>query len=499
MRLEYPGKVSKAQLREEVAPAKLCSKWRVSLNANNGSPRGQLYYGDNLPILRRLVEDPSVAGKVRTIYIDPPFATGRAFATRDGHVAYHDVLTGYDFLEFLRKRLIFLRDLLADDGSIYVHIDSTIGHYVKVILDEVFGASCFRNDISRIKCNPKNFDRKAYGNFKDTLLFYSRTPASAADDPLLWNDHRRPLTEVELEKQFPKVNSEGRRYATTPLHAPGETREGPTGQKWKGLLPPKGRHWRYPPDELTRLDEAGLIEWSSTGNPRKIIYAEDNKGRKIQDVWEYKDRGSERATYPTEKNFEMLKFIIQNSSNPGDLVLDAFAGSGTTLLAANALGRPWIGIDASPLGISTCQARLAGSSIDHSKGVDFEVLAAQLVPEELASPIPLSYRVLEPTSLFSDHVRVTINLEGQALSPRGKVVGVLIDPDFKDSSVPLYRVFVPLRERTDVITFQVPAAGQEMFVLFLHETGKETTGLAHSEQLAVKQGSPDTRVTVEHS
>ncbi|MGI8541610.1 MAG: DNA methyltransferase, partial [Rubrobacteraceae bacterium] len=91
------------------------------------------------------------------------------------------------------------------------------------------------------------------------------------------------------------------------------------------MNPPVGRHWRYPPDELTKLDEAGLIEWSSTGNPRKKIYAEENKGRKIQDVWEFKDRGAERATYPTEKNLDLLKLIIKNSSDPGDLILDAFA------------------------------------------------------------------------------------------------------------------------------------------------------------------------------
>ena len=483
VRLEYPGKIPEERLWEEVTPAELFPRWRISLDADDRGPGGRLYYGDNLPILRRLGEGSDVAGKVRAIYIDPPFATGRAFSTRDGHVAYHDVLTGHEFLEFLRRRLILLRELLADDGSIYVHIDATIGHYVKVILDEVFGASCFRNDISRMKCNPKNFDRKAYGNFKDTILFYSRRPATSSDDPLLWNEHRLPLTEEELQRQFPKVDSEGRRYATTPLHAPGETRDGPTGEEWKGLLPPKGRHWRYPPSELTRLDEAGLVEWSSTGNPRKKIYAEENRGKKVQDVWEYKDRGAERATYPTEKNLELLKLIIQNSSNPGDLILDAFAGSGTTLLAANALGRSWIGIEASPLGMSVCQWRLSESALGGDAPVDFEVSAAQVAPGELARVVPMSYRVLEPGPSFSDDVRVEVDLNGASSMSKG--AAILVDPDYNGTKPRLSRALI-LPVKGDKITLQVQQPGAQMFILVLYGTGEEMIGLARSERAVAR-------------
>lgn len=492
MRLKYPNKLSEEELKEEVVPADLSRKWRIVLGNEGQCSHGRLLYGDNLPILRRLAEDSDVVGKVRLIYIDPPFATGRAFATRDGRVAYHDVLVGHEFLEFLRRRLILLRELLADDGSLYVHIDSTIGHYVKVLLDEVFGSSCFRNDISRIKCNPKNFDRKAYGNFKDTILFYSRKPASVLEDPLLFNDHRAPLTEAELNKQFPKVDPEGRRYATTPLHAPGETRNGPTGREWKGLLPPEGRHWRYPPEELTRLDEAGLVQWSRTGNPRKIIFAEDNKGKKVQDVWEYKDRGAERASYPTEKNLNLLRFIISNSSAPGDLVLDAFAGSGTTLLAANELGRSWIGIEASPLGMSVCQSRLAGSSLAGGNGTDFVVSEARVVPEQLAEPVRMNYRVLEPTSLLSEEVRVEVDLgEGSSGQDRGEIVAVLIDPDFDGDLPQLRKGFVHTskqssREHLNKVILSVPKIGERIFVLVLHKTGEETVGLARNEQYAAR-------------
>jgi adenine-specific DNA-methyltransferase len=472
VKLEYPGKISAEKLWEEVTPAELTPKWRIALNSTGAASCNQLLYGDNLPVLRRLVEDPRVAGKVRTIYIDPPFATGRAVATRDGHVAYYDILTGHEFLEFLRARLVFLRDLLAEDGSIYVHIDATIGHYVKVILDEIFGPSCFRNDITRIKCNPKNFERKAYGNYKDTILFYSRTPATVANDPLLWNDHRRPLTDDELKRQFPRVDSVGRRYATTPLHAPGETRNGPTGQEWKGLLPPRGRHWRYPPDELTRLDEAGLVEWSSTGNPRMIIRPENNKGKKIQDVWEYKDRGAERATYPTEKNLDLLRFIIQNSSNPGDLIMDAFAGSGTTLLAANELGRSWIGLEASPLGVSVCQSRLSRAASSSDMPVDFEVSETQIVPAELTKPVPMSYQVLGADSLFSDDVHVEVDLDGATSMARGQVAAILVDPDFQGSSPRLTKAVIPAAYAiSNKTTFRAKEVGKRIFVLVLHKTG----------------------------
>ena len=202
-------------------------------------------------------------------------------------------------------------------------------------MDEIFGPDRFINDITRIKCNPKNFERKAYGNIKDMILFYSKT------SKYVWNDPREELTEEDIKRLFPKIDSNGRRYTTTPLHAPGETKNGPTGQPWRGIKPPKGRHWRYPPEELERLDKMGLIEWSSTGNPRKKIYVDDvlAKGKKRQDVWELKD--PPYPTYPTEKNLEMLKTIIEASSNPDDIVLDCFVGSGTTIVAAEKTGRRW--------------------------------------------------------------------------------------------------------------------------------------------------------------
>lgn len=363
--LAYRGKESEESILRKTPTATLnvVKSFKKQLDWLEDDWDNKLIFGDNLPILKAILTMPEIRGKVRLVYIDPPFATGQEYRvgrSRTGHVshsntdtvAYVDRLQGGAYLEFLRKRLVLLRQLLADDGSIYVHIDCKVGHYVKALMDEIFGEEHFINDITRIKCNPKNFERKAYGNIKDMILFYSKT------DKYIWNSSSEEYTEEEIQALFPKIDEQGRRYTTNPLHAPGETKNGPTGQPWRGLLPPKGRHWRYPPDVLEELDRQGLIEWSSTGNPRKKIYAEEfvRKQKKRQDVWEFKD--PPYPMYPTEKNFEMLKVIIEASSNPGDIVLDCFAGSGTTLVAAEELGRRWIGIDNSPLAIEVALKRL---------------------------------------------------------------------------------------------------------------------------------------------
>jgi len=335
----------------------------------------KLIHGDNLQALKTLLNDYS--GKVDLIYIDPPFATNGHFkinedrtstisSSNDDDIAYSDTLVGADFLEFLRERLIFLRELLSENGSIYLHIDYKIGHYVKLIMDEIFGQKNFRNDITRIKCNPKNFHRKAYGNVKDLILFYSKS-----ENPI-WNNPRVPFTKEDEERLFKKIDKDGRAYTTIPLHAPGETANGNTGKEWKGIKPPKGRHWRSDPALLEEWDKQGLIEWSTNGVPRKKIFLDEKDGKKMQDIWEFKD--PQYPNYPTEKNLDLLKFIINSSSNEGDLVLDCFCGSGTTLLAAQELNRKWIGIDQSNHAIKIVKKRLDAIPASLFSKVEFELL-----------------------------------------------------------------------------------------------------------------------------
>ena len=300
--------------------------------------------GDNLDGLQRVAE---LGIKVDLVYIDPPFATNNEFlidaerantVSRSGRLAYADTTVGDPYLEELGRRLEAIRLVMSPTGSVYVHIDVKMEHHVRLLMDHTLGAPNFRNRITRIKCNPKNFARFSYGNVTDTILFYSISPRR-----ITWNPQRVPMTEDEVATLYPLTDDEGRRYATTPVHAPGSTVNGATGEPWRGNPPPVGRHWRYPPEKLDELDAGGLIAWSSTGNPRKINFADEAVGKLPQDIWCYKD--PQRPMYPTQKNAEMLERIILTSSEPGDTVMDCYAGSGTTLIQAARLGRRFIGMD----------------------------------------------------------------------------------------------------------------------------------------------------------
>ena len=333
-----------------------------------------LIQSDNLAGLNYLLNN-GFKGKIDLVYIDPPYATGGNFTitngrattisnSKNGDIAYTDTLKGTDFIEFLRKRLILIRELLSEQGSIYLHIDYKVGHFVKVMMDEVFGAENFRNDITRIKCNPKNFNRIGYGNIKDLILFYTKT-----QNPI-WNEPRKKYSEKDLENLFPKKDKQGRRYTTVPIHAPGETENGKSNQPFKGMLPPAGRHWRTDVKTLEQWDKEGLIEWSSKGNPRKIIYADEREGMRVQDIWEFKD--PQYPDYPTEKNAEMLDLIIKTSSNENSIVLDCFCGSGTTLKSAQTNNRNWIGIDQSDMAIQVAKQKINDMNVHKSVEQDVE-------------------------------------------------------------------------------------------------------------------------------
>jgi adenine-specific DNA-methyltransferase len=354
MILQYEGKKPKEVIYQNI-PLKELKK------VNDIESPNLLIKADNLIALKWLIEKKKMAGKVDLIYIDPPFSTNNLFtidedrantisSSKNGTIAYIDKLKGADYLEFMRETLILLREILSDRGSIYVHIDYKIGHYIKIIMDEIFGIKNFRNDITRIKCNPKNFARKGYGNIKDLILFYTKT------DNFIWHEPYIPYTEEDLKKLFPKVDEYGRRYTTVPIHAPGETKNGETSKPFKGILPPKGRHWRTDVKTLEEWDNKGLIEWSANGVPRKKIYAEERKGKRLQDIWEFKD--PQYPVYPTEKNYDLLDLIVKTSSEEDSYVLDCFCGSGTTLAAAHLNKRKWIGIDNSEQAIEITKKKL---------------------------------------------------------------------------------------------------------------------------------------------
>lgn len=384
MLLNYYNKKSKEEI--------LKNENDISLEKiNDIESSNKLILGENLKVLKHLLYNLNLQNSIDLVYIDPPFATNSHFkigtdrtstisSSNSDETAYSDILIGSDFIEFIRERLILLRELLSDKGSIYLHIDYKIGHYVKIVMDEVFGVSNFRNDITRIKCNPKNFKRRAYGNIKDLILFYTKT------DNYIWNEPKVELTEESIARLFKKIDSKGSKYTTIPLHAPGETQNGNTGKAWRGMLPPKGRHWRSDPMIFDELDKQGLIEWSSNGVPRKIVYADaqKEKGQKLQDIWEYKD--PPYPVYPTQKNENLLDLIIKTSSNEGSLVMDCFAGSGTTILSAQRNRRNWIGVDSSNHSIDVIKESLNQLTVEeqnlYSPKINYELYS--MVKQDIA-------------------------------------------------------------------------------------------------------------------
>jgi len=225
---------------------------------------------------------------------------------------------------------------------------------MKLIMDEIFGSENYRNIIVRKKCNPKNYTRKTYGNIADFILFYTKT------DKYIWNKQTVPLSE-EGKKEYQYIEEgTGRRFMKVPLHAHG-TRNGETGKPWRGKMPPPGKHWQYTPRVLDEMDAKGEIFWSANGNPRRKVYLDEHPGVGIQDIWlEFRDAHNQNIKitgYPTEKNPELLRRIIAASSNPGNMVLDCFAGSGTTLAVADEMQRNWIGADNSIEAIKTILQR----------------------------------------------------------------------------------------------------------------------------------------------
>lgn len=347
IRLDYPGKKS----REEILATKPCLYKQNRLYS--GKPN-RLYRADNLGVLAEIAMDSSLAGHIRLVYIDPPFASAAVYESRKQKHAYDDHIVGFQYIESLRERLILIHEILAEDGSLYLHLDERMAFHFRIILDEIFGQNNFRNIITRKKCNPKNYTRNTFGNIADYILFYTKS------SNYVWNRQFEPWDDCKASKEYPCVDENGRRYKKVPIHAPG-VRNGETGKAWKGMMPPPGKHWQFVPSTLDAMNERGEIYWSPTGNPRRKIYLDNSQGIPLQNIWmNMKDAHNQNIKitgYPTEKNPSLLQNIILASSNPGDIVLDCYAGSGTTLDVASKLDRRWIGIDNSNEAIETTLKR----------------------------------------------------------------------------------------------------------------------------------------------
>ena len=411
IQLAYPGKKSERAILA-TPPAELAVLWATD-EAEYNSPN-KLYFEDNLAVLATLLRDDSVRGKVTLIYIDPPYATGGAFQSRGQQDAYDDSLVGPGYIEFLRERLILLRELLAEDGSIYLHLDKNMAFAMKIIMDEVFGAKNFRSWITRKKCNPKNYTTRSYGNVADYLLFYSKS------DNTIWNRAVDQWDEKHAVKEYPCLDKKGRRFKKVPVHAPG-VRNGETGELWRGVAPPPGKHWQYRPSTLDEMDARGEIYWSPTGNPRRKVYLDQSDGVPVQDIWlDVRDAHNQNihiTGFPTEKNPALLQRIITASSNPSDLVLDCFCGSGTTLAVASQLKRRWIGIDNSSFSIATTLRRFANGL--QPMGDFVSAKETQEHPSLFAANSPVAVapsHVADDFSLWADWSLALDNQENVALN-----------------------------------------------------------------------------------
>lgn len=349
--LSYPNKLETGEVlsKVDVEFASIASDGGLSHEAE--IVPNSFVLADNFFALHGLIESgvrPSV------VYLDPPYGTGMEFHSRQLQHAYKDNRAPAAYLEFMRRRLILIREAMAEDGTLYLHIGHQMLFHVKAILDEVFGPSNFQNMIVRRKCSSKNFTRNRYPNINDYILFYSKS------QKFKWFQPTEEPEQDWIAKEYNKVDAKGR-YKLVPVHAPG-TRRGATGQPWKGKMPPPGKHWQYAPEKLDEFDRIGEIHWSKNGNPRRKVYLGDDKRVPLNDYWsKFRDAHHQSIKitgYPTEKNLEMLRVIVASGTEPGDVVLDPFCGSGSTLHAAHDLGRRWIGFDESFTAAETTIRRL---------------------------------------------------------------------------------------------------------------------------------------------
>lgn len=310
-----------------------------------------VYCGDNLDVLARIP-----AGSVDLIYIDPPFHSGRDYQEvwgeeweRRAFTDRHESMDAY--IEYMRTRCSELARVLSPTGSFYYHCDWHASHYVKAMLDAIFGISTFRAEIIWRRQNAKGLASRAFANNHDTILYYAR-------DNYTFNRQYRPHDPAYLEKSYKHAEPEtGRRYTLSDLTNPNKDRPNLT-YEWNGVT----RVWRWTKKRMEEADRKGLLHYSKSGLPRQKRYLDEMEGLPVDTVWDdiqpVQSRSRERIGYPTQKPLALLDRIIQTSSNPGDVVLDAFCGCGTTLESAELSGRQWIGIDFSPTACKVMASRL---------------------------------------------------------------------------------------------------------------------------------------------
>jgi DNA modification methylase len=317
-----------------------------------------IYCGDNLDQLRKLPD-----GCVDLIYIDPPFNSNRNYEVFWGETKEkrsfedrHESTKAY--IEYMRPRCVELHRVLKKAGSFYYHCDWHASHYVKVMLDQIFGENQFQNEIAW-KRSSAHSDSKRYGANHDTIFFY------APGKQWTWNKMFLPYSDDYIEQNYRYRDTDGRSFRVSDMTAnkPG----GDVSYEWTTpsgtkVKPYKGRYWAYSKENMQQMHDAGLIYYRTTGMPMLKHYLDEMPGVSLQTFWDdirpVISGSEERLGFPTQKPLALLERIIKASSNENDIVLDAFCGCGTALIAAEKLKRQWIGIDISPTACRVMAKRL---------------------------------------------------------------------------------------------------------------------------------------------
>jgi adenine-specific DNA-methyltransferase len=283
--------------------------------------------GNNLLALRSIL--PRYRGKVKLIYIDPPYNTD------NDSFCYNDSFSHSTWLTFMKNRLLIAKELLSEDGSIYVQLDYNEIHYAKVLLDEIFGRDLFQAQIIWKRTYSRG-DAQTYGASHDTILFYSRSESFSFNKTFTEYDD-------DYKKRFSHKDERGL-YQDRNLSAKG-LKGGGYNYVWKG----KNGYWRCPESTMKKLDDDNRIYYTKNNTPRMKQYLHEMKGRAIQDIWDdinvINSQSTERVGYSTQKPEKLLKRIIESSSDAGDIVVDFFMGSGTTQAVAHKMNRQYVGIE----------------------------------------------------------------------------------------------------------------------------------------------------------
>jgi DNA modification methylase len=272
------------------------------------------------------------------------------------------------YLIYMVQRLLYMKLILKPTGSIYLHCDPHASHYIKIMMDAIFGHENFQSEIVWKRTSAHSGANK-YGPIHDTILFYAMT------DTYTWNPVYQPYTEKHISSSYRYTDENGRRYSAVDLTGSGIS-EGDSGKPWRGIDPTsKGRHWAPPRQfpgsknmpiytiaALDFLDSVGRVHWSKNGIPRFKRYFDETEGMAAQDIITeippISSHSKERLGYPTQKPINLLKHFISASTNPGDVVFDPFCGCGTSIYAAHELNREWIGCDVAILAVGLIEKLL---------------------------------------------------------------------------------------------------------------------------------------------